>query len=661
MSTYYNGEVVNFKFIFSLDSDFYDPITIDQNWQTRNGDATPYYGSGQNDILIYINKGDAGGGGVADGPFSYNAQSATPDYGLPISTQFNINPDTKNQLQYNYITRESEGIYTFVYKIPETLFPGKYTVVLETSITEVREIRELVFYVKDKATSGPIKIIEKKLFENIGLLRSVDPHNLKVGEIVNISGVDNYFDGIKTVYSVQNAFEFSFFIEDDIEIEKVSVIPTGSVYRDKSSGPVVIAGQPPVTGIGGSNPNFQPLQPFATNSVLLIGHADSRSLQINQLKRIQSLQDAIDTLNGDTKSPLLRAVINCYSAGCQDIYIMISAPMSEYVEDYNNLNSPVASFVSTKQATPSTLSFYEKYYERLEDSYEIAKNFDFVDIIVPVGVSFIRCQNVNFVRQLADLCSFFYTNSSTMVIGIIGSRTNGSNIQDIDTMSQKGYVNNFLKDEQDATPSYLASDGGIIDIGRHILLYYGEAVFNYPNMGLTFTSSISSAVAGQISNWPVYLGLNRKALKGAYSPVGVEMTSLQVARIHNNKINTMIKSNRTRRAIPFQVLISDDKTLAKDGSSLANLPQVRLVAMIMNEVLSIASSASGKFSHDTIRERLSGMFKMLKSSSPSIIKDYRFEMYADKRKRGNFYIEIDVVSPHTLKRVNFGVVAGPGV
>lgn len=661
MSTYYNGEVVNFKFIFSLDSDFYDPITIDQNWQTRNGDATPYYGSGQNDILIYINKGDAGGGGVADGPFSYNAQSATPDYGLPISTQFNINPDTKNQLQYNYITRESEGIYTFVYKIPETLFPGKYTVVLETSITEVREIRELVFYVKDKATSGPIKIIEKKLFENIGLLRSVDPHNLKVGEIVNISGVDNYFDGIKTVYSVQNAFEFSFFIEDDIEIEKVSVIPTGSVYRDKSSGPVVIAGQPPVTGIGGSNPNFQPLQPFATNSVLLIGHADSRSLQINQLKRIQSLQDAIDTLNGDTKSPLLRAVINCYSAGCQDIYIMISAPMSEYVEDYNNLNSPVASFVSTKQATPSTLSFYEKYYERLEDSYEIAKNFDFVDIIVPVGVSFIRCQNVNFVRQLADLCSFFYTNSSTMVIGIIGSRTNGSNIQDIDTMSQKGYVNNFLKDEQDATPSYLASDGGIIDIGRHILLYYGEAVFNYPNMGLTFTSSISSAVAGQISNWPVYLGLNRKALKGAYSPVGVEMTSLQVARIHNNKINTMIKSNRTRRAIPFQVLISDDKTLAKDGSSLANLPQVRLVAMIMNEVLSIASSASGKFSHDTIRERLSGMFKMLKSSSPSIIKDYRFEMYADKRRRGNFYIEIDVVSPHTLKRINFGVVAGPGV
>ena len=140
-------------------------------------------------------------GGVADGPFSYNAQSATPDYGLAIATQFNINPDTKNQLQYNYITRDSEGIYTFVYKIPENLFPGKYTVVLETSISETREIRELIFYVKDKATSGPIKIIEKEIFENIGFLSSAEPHSLKVEEIVNISGVDNYFDGVKTVRS----------------------------------------------------------------------------------------------------------------------------------------------------------------------------------------------------------------------------------------------------------------------------------------------------------------------------------------------------------------------------------------------------------------------------------------------------------------------------
>jgi hypothetical protein len=138
------------------------------------------------------------------------------------------------------------------------------------------------------------------------------------------------------------------------------------------------------------------------------------------------------------------------------------------------------------------------------------------------------------------------------------------------------------------------------------------------------------------------------------------LTSFQVAKLHNNKINTLIKSNRSRRAIPFQVLISEDKTLAKDGSSLANIPQVRLMAMIMNEILSIASSVTGKFAYDTVRERTEGMFRTLKNLSPSIVKDYRFEMYADKKERGKVYIEVDIISPNSLKKISFGIVAGPG-
>lgn len=659
MSSYYGGEIVNFKFIFSSDGDFYDPISIDPNWTTRNGDATPYYGSGQNDILIYLIRGEAGGGGIADGPFSYNAQSATPDYGVSIYSQFDTNEDIRIQLEDHYITRESEGIYDFSYKIPEKLFPGKYTLVLETNVNETREIRELSFFVKDSINSGPILVQEKKIIDNIAYLTTVKPHNLKAGEIITISEVDNIIDGVHTVHSIANANTVCVYIENP-DIDKTNVIPTGMIFRDKSSSPVVVASQPNVFGSASSTAVFQALQPFATNSVLLIGHADSSTLQINQLKRIQSIKDAIDTLNGNTKSPLLRAVIDCYNAGCQDIFIMISAPMSEYVEDPTLLNQTMSSLVSTKSATPSNLNFYEKYHERLEDTYEIAKVLDFIDIVVPVGVSFVRCGTVNFVRQLADFCSTFYKDSSTMVIGIVGSRTNGMNSQDIETMSNKDFVNNLLKDENGNAAEEKDIDGNILDIGRHIMLYYGEATFNYPNMGLTYTSSIASAIAGQLSNWPVYLGLNRKVLKGAHSAFGVPLTSFQVAKLHNNKINTLIKSNRSRRAIPFQVLISEDKTLAKDGSSLANIPQVRLMAMIMNEILSIASSVTGKFAYDTVRERTEGMFRTLKNLSPSIVKDYRFEMYADKKERGKVYIEVDIISPNSLKKISFGIVAGPG-
>lgn len=659
MSNYNNGQTVTFKFIFNSDSEFYDPISIDENWEIRDSSATPYYGSGQNDILIYILKGEAGGGGVADGPFSYNTQSNTPDYGVPIIDQFLSDEDIKEKLQYSYITRESEGVYNFVYKIPESLFPGKYTVVLETNINNLREIRELNFYVKDPRVSGIIYIDSKQVTDGLSIFTTVSPHGLKEGEIITISGVDNYSDGVDTVSKVLSVNSFAI-VTTESDKDKFSIQPTALVFKDKSASPIVTASQPFISGTGNVSPIFRPLQPFATNSTLLIGHADSSTLQLNQLKRIYSIQDAIDTFNGDTKSPLLRAVIDCYSAGCDDIYVMISAPMSEYVDDFSRLNTVMPSFVSTQDATPSSLTFYQKYYERLNDTYEIAKNFDFIDIVVPVSTSFIRANNVNFVRQLADFCKTFYIESSTMVYGIIGSRTNGANAADVETMSAPAFYESLLKDSNGENPADVDVDGNILDSGKHIMLVYGEAVFTYPNMGLTYTSNVAAAVAGQLSNWPVYLGLNRKVLKGAYSSFGIELNSLQVARLHNSKVNCLIKSNRSRRALPYQVLISDDKTLAKNGSSFANIPQVRLVAMVMNEILSIVQSNTGKFAYDTIKEKTRGMFEALKNSSPSIVRDYRFEMFADKQQRGKVYMEIDIISSHALKKISFGILAGPG-
>jgi hypothetical protein len=659
MSNYKNGETVTFKFIFSANADFYDPIVIDQNWNTRDGSATPYYGSGQNDILIYVLKGENGGGGVADGPFSYNTQSSTPDYGIPIQQQFQANQDIKNKLEYSYITRESEGVYNFVYKIPDSLFPGKYTVVLETNVEDSREIRELNFYVKDSRASGLAYINSKLVANNLAIFTTTSTHGLKVGEIISISGVDNYSDGVDTVSEVLSTTSFAIATTEE-DSDKRSINPTAIILKDKSADPVIVASQPFVAGGGTVSPIFRPLQPFATNSVLLIGHGDSNTLQINQLKRIQSIQDAINTLNGNTRSPLLRAVIDCYNAGCDDIYIMISAPMSEYVDDFLKVNTVMPAFLSTQGATPATLTFYEKYYERLNVTYEIAQTFDFIDIVVPVSTSFIRTNNVNFVRQLVNFCKTFYTESSTMVYGIIGSRTNGANAADVATISDPSFLSNLLKDEEGNNPTEVDVDGNVLDVGKHAVLVYGEAVFTYPNMGLTYTSNVASTVAGQLSNWPVYLGLNRKVLKGAYSSYGIELNSLQVAKLHNSKVNCLIKSNRSRRALPFQVLISDDKTLAKNGSSFANIPQVRLVAMVMNEILSIVQSNTGKFAYDTIKEKTIGMFEVLKNSSPSILRDYRFEMYADKKERGKVYMEIDLISSHALKKISFGILAGPG-
>jgi hypothetical protein len=445
------------------------------------------------------------------------------------------------------------------------------------------------------------------------------------------------------------------------DMEQTQVNPYGLVLREKSYFPVVVTNQAQLSDSSQVSAIYKTLQPFQTNSVLLIGHADSNTLGINEIKRINSLQEAVDVFSANRNCPLLRAVFDCHAAGCTDIYVMISAPMLEYVEDQTQTNQTMPHLLSSKSATPTNLNFYQKYYERLEVTYSLAKIFDFIDIVVPVGVSFIRNSGVKFVRQLADFCSQMYVDSSSMTIGVIGSRTIGINSEDITAISNPAFMQNILKDENGRDPDYLDLDGNILDIGRHVMLFYGEAVFSYPQLSMNYTNSVSAAVAGQLSNWPVYQGMNRQILKGAYAILGSTISSIDAIKLDNNKINTLIKSNRSRRGVPFQVLVSNDRTLAKDGSAFANIPQVRLAAMVINQAIALADSAIGKFSYDIIKENMTAMFDMLKFSQPSIIRDYRFEMFADKKVKGKIYLEIDLISSHALKRINFNLLAGPRV
>ena len=660
MSLYTHGETVTFKFLFNSNVDFYDPITIDPNWQTRNSTATPYYGVNINDIFVTIVRGEYGSGGVVGGPYSYNAQSYIPDYGIPIATQFLTNADVKTALENNYITRESEGIYNFVYKIPEKLFPGKYTVVLETFINQSREIRELTFQVRDASSLPQVYIASKEVLNNSVIFKTSAKHNLKKHETITISGVDSTLDGLYEVQKIIADNKFSV-LKITANVPETDINPYGLVLREKSYFPVVVTNQTQFSNNAQVNAIYKTLQPFQTNAVLLIGHADSSTLGINEIKRVVSLQDAIDTFNGNKNCPLLRAVFDCYAAGCTDIYVMISAPMLEYVADQTQVNQVMPHLLSSNSVTPTNLNFYQKYYERLETTYSIAKLFDFIDIVVPVGVSFIRNSGVRFVRQLADFCSKMYVDSSSMTIGVIGSRTIGINPEDISAISHPSFLANILKDENGNEANYSDIDGNVLDIGRHIMLFYGEAVFSYPELAMNYTNSVSAAVAGQLSNWPVYQGMNRQILKGAYSIVGSTISSIDAIKLDNSKVNTLIKSNRSRRGVPFQVFVSNDRTLARDGSAFANIPQVRLAAMVINQAVALADSAIGKFSYDIIKERMTAMFELLKFSKPAIIRDYRFEMFADKKIKGKIYLEIDLISSNALKRINFNILAGPRV
>jgi hypothetical protein len=100
----------------------------------------------------------------------------------------------------------------------------------------------------------------------------------------------------------------------------------------------------------------------ATDRVFLIGHADGLSL--NDPLQVADMQEAINILGADQRSPLLRALLEVFNTGGRDIWLVASAPMNEYVENYWMTDS-------YQKMNGVDLNFYERYYQRLETTYAV--------------------------------------------------------------------------------------------------------------------------------------------------------------------------------------------------------------------------------------------------------------------------------------------------
>jgi hypothetical protein len=134
-----------------------------------------------------------------------------------------------------------------------------------------------------------------------------------------------------------------------------------------------------VSGVGQGNksatitykPSYDDLNQTNMQSILLIGHADG--LELNNPVKINSVQNAIDLLSGNKNSPLLRGVLDAYGAVARNIFICAAAPMSEYISSGEDRNKSYAVFNGQTLKT-----FYEKYYERLIETYNIIKQLDYI-------------------------------------------------------------------------------------------------------------------------------------------------------------------------------------------------------------------------------------------------------------------------------------------
>lgn len=324
--------------------------------------------------------------------------------------------------------------------------------------------------------------------------------------------------------------------------------------------------------------------------------------------------------------------------------------MSEYVDHLEN-RLEVKPYLISSGSTPISLNFYQRYYERLQDTYEVVKNFEFIDIIVPLETSIINTGNVDFITQLASYCDSFHNETGFVQIGIIGSRSNGIKDSDIAVLESNTIFKNKLTiyDENNQISS---------DIGRFIIPIYGEVSFDHTGFLSTYVGTAAAAFAGTMSNTPVYNGLIRKRINSAYSLYGVNLSSESLSRLDNLGVNTVYRNRKANRGNPYEICISNDYTLAARNSVLSKAPQMRLAAMVINEIKSLGNNVIGKFSYDRIIANVRAMLNTIVAAKA--IRDYSMDAYADRLQKGVIIFDISLVSSLNLKNIKFSISTGPG-
>jgi hypothetical protein len=271
--------------------------------------------------------------------------------------------------------------------------------------------------------------------------------------------------------------------------------------------------------------------------------------------------------------------------------------------------------------------------------------------VVPLETSIINTGSVDFITQLATYCQDLQNETSSVQLGVIGSRSNGITESDIEVFEQ----NSIFKDKY----TMFNPDGKISgDMGRFVIPVYGEIILNHNFANISYVSSASASVAGLLSQTPVNQSLIRKKIPAAFGLSGINLTQQQLNKFDNLGINTIVRNNRSRRGNAYEIYLTNDYTLANKDSVFHKTPQIRLISMVTNEIKALGNNSVAKFSSQKLVSDVKQMLNFLKNNS--IIKDYKMEAYADSKIKGKVYFEINLVSTIGLRKISFSISSGQG-
>lgn len=391
--------------------------------------------------------------------------------------------------------------------------------------------------------------------------------------------------------------------------------------------------QPTLSGTVRQSPLYNYLNTGLTDTIMLIGHADATKMY--QPYKVVDIRETINFLNADSTSPLMRAFLECYNAGCKDIWLYPAAPMNEYVDIITNR------FTTGYLPALGSKNFYQKYYDRLTAAYSVLNDWDNFEVIVPIEAVFYDAGGVDFATQLVNFCNTNFTTTGTVSIGVLGTRIKDAALETA--------VQNM------STDTRLSGFG---EPGKNVIVVVGEGLMHLPQLTTSYNASLATQVAANLATVPLTRSIAGTKLYGAISLIGPDLSSSQMDRLTQAKLNPAVRTKRGKRGFSYEVMLLTDNTLGVTGTDFWSMGQMHIVANIINKVRSIGYSAIGESDQNQFRQNIWEYLDLMQRNN--YIRGFSLNIQFSNRN-ATATVDIGVNPIFGLRTIYFTCEVGPGV
>lgn len=431
-------------------------------------------------------------------------------------------------------------------------------------------------------------------------------------------------------------------------------------------------------GIIYETPIYNDLSLGETDRLVLIGHCDG--LEINEPHRVINLKETLNILGADSDSPIVRGLLEAYNSGAKDIWIVASAPMAEYMPfDYTNPNGR-----NLVKPEFNNLTFYQRYAQRLDDTYSMLRTEDFPEIVVPLEASFYGTDDVDFLTPLLANCLERYRTNGSVSIGILGSRIGFDENNIFHNLSTDPRVSTLKNGEYIYSTQLLYSilryhyginlfsnnsrvdilDGQ--DLGKFGMVVIGEGVMNVPQIDSQYTTSIATSVAALLAKAKINESIVHTIFPRISNLVGYKFTKDEVKSLAQKRINVATLTPLGNRGNSYQSYLATDNTLANgfpegmpdDQTPFWSISILRLISKISRQIVTFGRRRLGTIEYAQFNQEINEYLLSLQLNG--VIRDYSLNIYRIKDENRTVYVDLVINPFFPLREIYFTVKVGPG-